>query len=64
MDGKKRLHIHVCACVHTHAPRNIQPLKSKAIVPFVTPWIDLEGTMLGEMSERQKQTIISLTCGI
>ena len=34
------------------------------ILPFVTTQMDLEGIMLSEMSEKDKQCIISLTCRI
>lgn len=48
----------------------IQPLKKKKrkkeIPPFVATWVDLEGSLLGEISEKQKDRyrILSLTRGI
>ena len=42
------------------------PIKKKKILPFVTAWVDLENIMLNEIceSEKDKQHIISLICGI
>ena len=34
-------------------------LKKKEILSFVTTWIDLEGIMLSEMSEKDKYCMIS-----
>ena len=41
-------------------------IKKNEILPFVTTWIDLEGIMLSETSqtEKEKYHMISLTCGI
>ena len=38
----------------------------KGILPFATTWMDLEGIMLSEVSqtEKDKYFMISLTCGI
>ena len=40
--------------------------KKKKILPFVTPWVDLENIMLSEISqsEKDKYHMISLTRGI
>ena len=40
--------------------------KKKEILPFVTPWMNLEGIMLSEISQtkKDKYCMISLTCGI
>ena len=32
-------------------------------MPFATTWLDLEGIMLSEISQRKTNTTISLTCG-
>ena len=42
----------------------IQPLKSEEILPFVTTWMDPEGTMLSEISQRDIYCMLSLTRGI
>ena len=41
-------------------------IKKNEIMPFVTTWIDLEDTMLSEMSQTEKHQycMISLMCGI
>ena len=41
-------------------------IKTNEILPFVTTWMDLEGIMLSEISqiERDKYCMISLICGI
>ena len=40
--------------------------KNEEILPFARTWIDLEGIMLSERSQREKDIycIISLICGI
>ena len=40
-------------------------IKKNEILPFVTIWIDLEGIMLNEISETEKNRnlMISYTCG-
>ena len=39
-------------------------IKKKEILPFVTTWMDLEGIMLSEVSqtEKDKYNVISLIC--
>ena len=41
-------------------------IKKKKILPFATVWMDLENTMLSEISqsEKDKYHMISLQCGI
>ena len=41
-------------------------LLSHEILPFATTWMDLEGIMLSEISqtEKDKYCVISLICGI
>ena len=41
-------------------------IKKDEILPFATTWMDLEGIMLREVSqtERNKYRMISLICGI
>ena len=38
--------------------------KKNEILPFETTWMDLEGIMLSELSQKDKYHMISLTCGI
>ena len=37
----------------------ILPLKKNEILPLVTIWIDLEGIMLSEISQRKTHTLLS-----
>ena len=39
-------------------------IKNNKILPFVTTWVDLEGIMLSELSEKDKYCMISFICGI
>ena len=41
-------------------------IKNNEILPFVATWMDLEGIMLSEISqtEKDKYCMISLICGI
>ena len=42
------------------------PIKKNEILPFVTTWMDVEGIMLGEISqtEKDKYCMISFICEI
>ena len=37
-------------------------MKRNDILPFVRTWIDLEGLMLSEISQKDKYNMISLIC--
>ena len=41
-------------------------IRRKQILPFATTWIKLEGIMLSEISQAEKETyqMISLICGV
>ena len=39
-------------------------IKKNEILPFVTTWIDLEGIMLSEISQKKTNTISCHVCGI
>ena len=41
-------------------------IKNNEILPFATTWMDLEGIMVGEISQREKEKycVISSICGI
>ena len=68
MDKEVVRHTHTNTHIHTHTTQwNItQSLKRNEILPFATTWIDLDGIMLSEISqsEKDKYCVISLICGI
>ena len=53
------MYIHINNGIHS-------ALRKKEILPFVIVWVNLEGLMLGEMSQikKDKYCLISLTHGI
>ena len=44
--------------VYIYNAKLFSHLKIKEILPFVTTWMDLEGIMLSEMSDKDKYCII------
>ena len=58
--------IHTHIHTHTHTMEYYSAIKKIVILPFGTTWVDLEGIMLSEISqtEKDKHCMISLTCGI
>ena len=52
-------------CVHTHTQMEYYSVtKQNEILSSVATWMDLEGTILSEVSQRKKYCMISLICGI
>ena len=51
---------------HTHTMDYYSAIKKNEILPFAATWMDLEGLMLSEISqtEKDKYRMISLICGI
>ena len=50
---------------HIHTIEYYSAIKRNEILPFVTTWMDLEGIILNEISQRKdKYCMISLICGI
>ena len=51
---------------HIYTMEYLSAIKKNEILPFVTTWMNLEGIMLSEISqtERDKYFMISLVCGI
>ena len=60
----------MCVCAHkyvsTHTMEYYSAIKKNEISPVVISWMDLEGTMPGEIdqSKEDKNGVISLICGI
>lgn len=52
-------------CTHTQNGISLSHKKNK-ILPFTTTWMDLEGALLSEIGQSQKDKLymISLTCGV
>ena len=64
MDKEDVAHTHTHT--HTHNGISLSHKKKNEILPFVTTWMDLEGIIVGEISqtEKDKHHMISLICGI
>ena len=56
----------VCTHTHTHTMEYYSAIKKNEILPPATTWMDLEGIMLSEVSqtEKDKHFTISLICRI
>ena len=46
-------HTYTCIYIHTHN-EHYSAIKNNAILPFAATWIDLEGTVLSEISQTEK----------
>ena len=53
-------------CIYTLPVEYYSAIKRNEILPFATTWMDLEGMMLSEISqsEKDKYPMISFICGI
>ena len=51
-------------CIYIYIVEYYSAIKKNEILPFVTTWMDLEGIMLSEISQKDKYSMISLVCGI
>ena len=60
------IHTHTHTHTHTHAIEHYSVIKKSEILPYATTWMNLEGIMLNEISqtEKDKYCMISLICGI
>ena len=62
--------VHVCVFIyiytHIHIMEYYSAMKKNKIMPFATTWMDLEGIVLSEKSQRKKDKycMISLIYGI
>ena len=52
--------------IHTHTMEYYSAIKKNEILQFAATWMDLEGIMLSEIrqTEKDKYYMISLICGI
>ena len=46
----------VCVCAHIHTPHTgiLFSHKKNAILPFAATWVDLDGILLSEVSQKEK----------
>ena len=60
------VYTHTHMCMHTHTMEYYSDIKKNKILPLAATWMDLEGIMLSEISqtEKDKYCMISLICGI
>ena len=55
-------HSHTHTHTHTHTPmKYYSAIKKNKILPFVTTWMDLKHSMLGEMSNGKRQILYYFT---
>ena len=60
------VHTHTHTHIHIHTMVYYSSIRKKELLPFVTTWMDLEGIMLSEISQIEKEIycMISLMCRI
>ena len=59
-----RMHAHAHTHTHTHNVILLSHKKRMKILPFATTWMDLEGILLSEISQKDNYCMISLICRI
>ena len=64
MDKEDVVNIYIY--IHIHTVEYYSAIKKNEILPFATTWVHLEGIMLSEISqtEKDKYYMISIICGI
>ena len=68
MDKEDAIYIYIY--IYTHPPPHIytmeyfSAIKKNEILPYAKSWMDLEGIMLSERSQKKTYQMISLRCGI
>ena len=53
-----RTHTHTQTYIHTHTMEYYSAIKKKEILPFATTWMDLEGIMLSEINQTEKENSV------
>ena len=66
MDKEDVIETHTHTHTHTHTMEYYSAIKKNKILPFVTTWMDLEGIMLSEISqtEKDKYCVFTYICGM
>ena len=59
-------HKHTYRHIHTHTMEYYSAINKNEILPFAATWIDMEGIILSEISqtEKDKYCILAFICGI
>ena len=60
------MNTHTHTHTHTHTEEYYPVIKKNKIMPFAATWMQLENTILGEVSQKEKNKyhVVSLLCGI
>ena len=54
---KEMWYTHVHTHTHTHTMKYYSAIKKSGILPFATTWMDPEGIMLSEISQKKTNTV-------
>ena len=57
MDKENVVYTHTHTHTHTHTMKYYSALKKNEILPFAAMWLELEGIMLSEISQRKTNII-------
>ena len=52
---------HTRGHTHTHTVEYYSAIKKNEILPYAAAWMDLEGIMLSEISDRERQILYDIT---
>ena len=64
MDKEDAIYIYTHPHTHIYTMEYFLAIKKNEILPFAKSWMDLEGIMLSEISQKKTYQMISLICGI
>ena len=58
--------VHTCTHTHTHTMEYYSAIRNDKYPPLASTWMELEGIMLNEISQSEKDNhdVVSLICGI
>ena len=57
MDKEDVTHTHTHTHIQTHTVEYYSAIKKNEILQFATTWMDLEGILLSEISQRKTNTV-------